>query len=395
MTSNGSAILLTKDTVASYVSQHASDIGVFPPSAALVAESIQGGNVNYAFCVRSTPDGPAVFVKQAPEYVAVFGPDGLPLTSARIEREVAVLREWTDILGEDAKNYLPELYYFDVQNKVFAMEFLRDFSLLDRHLVSSPSPSTETAIATHLGTFLARIHLATHSSKLSPERAAYLTREYENRALRDVQLEYVFGKPYRETTFAADDAFFAEVEALKARYDGANAGNLSLCHGDFHPGSVMVAASRGEDVRVRVIDPEFTVYGPPGLDVGSLLSGYVLGAVRQAYSEAEGEERVDRVRAVCGGAEAAWRSYRSIMIDGGISNELMREIEIETVGFAVAEVCRTALGFAGVRLWLQFDDPDVKEEAVQTSLSIVQRCMTGRHSDGIQGLFDCLAELSQ
>jgi hypothetical protein len=83
------------------------------------------------------------------------------------------------------------------------------------------------------------------------------------------------------------------------------------------------------------------------------------------------------------------------MTNGGISKELMREIEIESVGFAVAEVCRTALGFAGVRLWLQFDDPHVKEEAVQTSLSIVQRCMTGRHKDGIQGLFDCLAELSE
>jgi 5-methylthioribose kinase len=309
-------------------------------------------------------------------------------------------------LGEEAEKYLPELYHFDGENKVFVMEFLRDFTLLDHHLVATPSPATETSLASQLGTFMARTHLATHSSRVSPERAAYLTREYENRALRDIQLEYVFTKAYREVSqatskgFAVDDAFLAEVNALKARYNGeVGAGNMSLCHGDLHPGSVMVKVSRGEDgggdAQVRVIDPEFTVYGPPGLDVGSLLSGYILGAVRQSYSDANKEEKANNVKAICEGAMAAWSSYQSVMTNGGISKELMREIEIESVGFAVAEVCRTALGFAGVRLWLQFDDPHVKEEAVQTSLSIVQRCMTGRHKDGIQGLFDCLAELSE
>jgi 5-methylthioribose kinase len=28
---------------------------------------------------------------------------------------------------------------------------------------------------------------------------------------------------------------------------------------------------------VKIIDPEFVVYGPPGVDLGSLISGYVVG----------------------------------------------------------------------------------------------------------------------
>ena len=43
----------------------------------------------------------------------------------------------------------------------------------------------------------------------------------------------------------------------------------ALCHGDLHPGSIMV----NSDGICKIIDPEFTVYGPPGLDVGSVLSG--------------------------------------------------------------------------------------------------------------------------
>lgn len=395
---NAEAKILTQDTVASFVTQHAFQINVFPPNATLTAEAIQGGNVNFAFCVRSSC-GKAVFVKQAPEYVAVFGPDGLPLTSARIQREVAILKLWTTILGDEADKYLPKVYYFDDANKVFVMEFLEDFELLDHHLVTNPSPSTELSIATQLGEFMAKTHLATHSSKVSSERAAFLTTEYENRALRDIQLEYVFTKAYKEVSeqtskeFKVDDEFLGEINALKARYNGeGGAGNMSLCHGDLHPGSVMVKI--GDDAQVRVIDPEFTVYGPPGLDVGSLLSGYILGAVHQAYANADNEEEKSKtVSSITKGVVASWEKYKSVMTGGGISNELIREIEVESVGFAVAEVCRTALGHAGMRLWLQFDDAKVKDAAVQTALSIVQKCMTARHTEGMQVLFDCLNSL--
>lgn len=398
---NGAPKILTQDTVAAYVTKNASQIGVFPPDATLTADAIQGGNVNFAFCVRSSC-GKAVFVKQAPEYVAVFGPDGLPLTSARIQKEVAILKEWATILGDEAEKYLPNLYYFDDGNKVFVMEFLENYELLDHHLVTNPTPSAELLMATHLGEFMAQTHLATHSSKVSPDRAAFLTTEYENRALRDIQLEYVFTKAYTEDSgqtskeFKVDDKFLSEVNALKARYNGeGGAGNMSLCHGDLHPGSVMVKIGDGGtgDAQVRVIDPEFTIYGPPGLDVGSLLSGYVLAAVHQCYAHDDEGKKKEAVSSITKGVVAAWEKYKSVMAKGGISDELIRETEIESVGYTVAEVCRTALGHAGQRLWLQFDDAGVKEASVQTALSIVQKCMTARHEHGMQVLFDCLNSL--
>ena len=393
------AILLTRDTVADYVTQHASDISVFPPDdATLTAEAIQGGNVNFAFCVRSSSSGKTVFVKQAPEYVAVFGPNGFPLTSTRIEKEVSILKEWNTILGKEADKYVPKLHYFDCQNKVFVMEFLEGFTLLDHHLVTSPDITTDVLIASQLGEFMARTHLATHSSKVSSERAAFFTVEYENRALRDIQLEFVFTKAYKEVSsqtsrgLYVDDQFLSEIDALKARYNGkTGVGNMCLCHGDLHPGSVMVTT--GSDAQVRVIDPEFTVYGPPGLDVGSLLSGYVLAAVHQSHASTDKEVKSEAVAAIVKGVSAAWDTYKESMMRGGMADELIREIEVETVGFAVAEVCRTSLGHAGMRLWLQFDDAEVKEAAVQGALSIVQKCMTERHTAGMQVLIDCLLEL--
>merc|ERR1712238_578784 len=82
-----------------------------------------------------------------------------------------------------------------------------------------------------------------------------------------------------------------QVEVLKQQYNGTDPShtqdnnknnNLVLCHGDLHPGSVMVDQETGS---TKIIDPEFTVYGPAGLDVGSLLSGYCLGYIHQSYCD--------------------------------------------------------------------------------------------------------------
>lgn len=77
--------------------------------------AIEGGNVNYAFCIRFPGlDNKAIFLKQAPEFVAIFGPDGYPLTSERMQREMDVYTEYKQFLGETLdKKYLPEIYYFD------------------------------------------------------------------------------------------------------------------------------------------------------------------------------------------------------------------------------------------------------------------------------------------
>ena len=76
---------------------------------------IQGGNVNYAFCIELPAlANKKLFMKQAPEFVAIFGPDGFPLTSERMQREMDAYSEWKTILGETlSSKYLPDIYYFD------------------------------------------------------------------------------------------------------------------------------------------------------------------------------------------------------------------------------------------------------------------------------------------
>jgi 5-methylthioribose kinase len=75
-------LVLNEESIPSYLAERADAIGVLPPNAILTAKPITGGNVNFAFCVSNTVENgsnspdvrTAVFVKQAPEYVTIFGP---------------------------------------------------------------------------------------------------------------------------------------------------------------------------------------------------------------------------------------------------------------------------------------------------------------------------------
>ena len=49
-------------------------------------------------------------------------------------------------------------------------------------------------MAEGLGEFMGRTHAATHGAVVTPERAESLRSRFENRAMRDVQLEFVFTK---------------------------------------------------------------------------------------------------------------------------------------------------------------------------------------------------------
>jgi S-methyl-5-thioribose kinase len=273
------------------------------------------------------------------------------------------------------------------------MEFLDGYQLLDHVLVemmndSDGGPATAAYhenVAFALGDFMGQTHAKTHTQTIDSERSAYLTSHFENREMRDIQLEFVFSKCYKEATeqqllgLKVTPEFLKEIELLKQQYNGnGQNNNLVLTHGDLHPGSVMVDPQGN----TKVIDPEFTVYGPPGLDVGSLLSGYCLGAIHQAFSG-----NGDAAARIVQGAQAIWKAYRKAMLQGGLSEPVLKEIEIETVGFTVAEVCRTALEFAGGRKWLQFDDAATKAAAQKAALQVVDKCMIARHSGGIELLF--------
>jgi 5-methylthioribose kinase len=258
------------------------------------------------------------------------------------------------------------------------------------------------------------MHAQTHSTQLGAERAAELGSVFENAVLRGIQLEYVFTKAFAETQVASaaaatrdDPAFMAEVEAIKSAYRGDDSDNRALCHGDLHSGSIMSANGNNRDddddcgvvvSQVKVIDPEFAVYAPPGLDVGSLLSGFVLAAIHHAHATDDNNNNGVRLKidALKSGVQGIWSAYTAAMIEGGLSSDVVAQVAADALGFTGCEVMRTALGMAGVR-GFKFDDDSVKAQAEGVAVSIGKRLVMARragaeHSSGIALI---LTEMSQ
>merc|ERR1712151_1218594 len=239
------------------------------------------------------------------------------------------------------------------------MEFLGSFELLQRSLFAG---NADHRIATGMGKIMGILHAQTHCARITSEESKRLTTAYGNETLRGIQLEYVFSKCYREDDRAShlrdDVVFMAEVEKLKDIYRGKQTDNLALCHGDLHAGSVMADTNTGQ---VKIIDPEFAVYGPPGLDVGSLVSTYAMAyCYHKTLNNSAANDLLDAIGKV-------FESYEKTMCDNGICPAQVNQTFEHAVGFAGCEISRTALGMAFERS-LKIEDKTSKAKAEQAAL---------------------------
>lgn len=376
--------LLSVETVVEYTANQLLALGAdnpFPRGSILTAHEIEGGNVNFAFCVKAE-SGQCVFVKQAPDFVKVFGPD-FKLSRERMVLEVSVYSEWESQLSKDVvANFLPRIYTFDLDNMAFIMEFLGSYTLLQESLYAG---NANRGVAAKIGEAMGLIHAKTHCTRITVSEVERLTKAFHNSDLRGIQLEHVFSKPFRESDRAAhlrkDSAFMGQLESIKAKYRGENRSDLALLHGDLHPGSVMADDSAGV---VKIIDPEFAIYGPPGLDVGSLISGYVLAYLFLARAKNDASGSITKA------ISQVWTSYTSAMEANGVTSDILSGIAEDAVCFASCEVARTSLGFAGVRA-LPFSDRALKADADAEALALAYRWIMNREGKGLALILEELA----
>ncbi|CAJ1339133.1 unnamed protein product, partial [Effrenium voratum] len=158
------------------VAVHMRDLPDAPLSigSQLQAEEITGGNLNYAFVVRDD-QGRCVFVKQAPDFIKVIGPEA-KLTRQRMRLEVEVFLEWAR--GAEIARYLPRIWKFDEDAMAFIMDFLGSHQLLQKSLFEGQA---EAGLSGALGKCMALMHARTHCSKLEPLESKRLAEKYENR----------------------------------------------------------------------------------------------------------------------------------------------------------------------------------------------------------------------
>jgi 5-methylthioribose kinase len=139
--------------------------------------------------------------------------------------------------------------------------------------------------AEHISTFMAATLFYTSDLYKTGLEKKTLQAQFINPHLNKIQEDFVYTNPYMESpenrwnpelesevkTVRANTQLKLAIAEMKDQYMTRG---QALIHSDLHTGSIMVNADD-----TRVIDPEFTFYGPMGFDVGALFANLVLNAL--------------------------------------------------------------------------------------------------------------------
>jgi 5-methylthioribose kinase len=269
---------LDDKTVADYVRSRPAAQDLFDKQGALKATEVGDGNLNLVFIVQNerNPDQ-AVVVKQALPFLRVAG-DSWPLTRERMRFESQALLLYNDL----TPGLAPKVYEYDEEMSLVVMEYLGHHEVMRKPLVAR---QRFPHFAEHISTFLAQVLFKTSDLYLTGLEKKTLQASYINPHLCKIQEDFVYTNPYMESPENRwNPEIDAEVKAVRSNTAlKLGIGELkesymthaqALIHSDLHTGSIMVNESD-----TRVIDPEFSFFGPMGYDVGALLSNLVLNYV--------------------------------------------------------------------------------------------------------------------
>ena len=269
--------LLDCDEVISYVKEK----NLFSENADLTVKEIGDGNINYIFKVENKIDGKSIVLKQADK---LLRSSGRPLDLTRSKIEANILRIENDL----APHFVPEIYFYDEIMCVLAMEDISEYKNLRTELMAG---KIFPNFADNISEFLSRTLLLTTDLFMNKFEKKKNVKEFINPELCDISECLVFTEPYdnnrnrniitagnkefvENTLYKNEDLHFA---ILKLREKFMNY-SQSLIHGDLHSGSIFI-----NEKGIKIIDPEFSFYGPMAYDIGNVIGNLYFPLYRAQF----------------------------------------------------------------------------------------------------------------
>ena len=344
------------------------------------AREVGDGNLNLIFIVTGESGASAV-IKQALPYVRLVG-EGWPLTIDRNRLE----REAFAVYAPLVPDLLPHIFHSDDALALFIMEDLSRLEVVRGGMVGMrPFPRlagdiarfcAETAI--HTSDF----HLTSADKKRAVQRAI-------NPELCKITEDLVLTDPFFDApSNSYEPALQPDLDDLWA--DGraqANVASLryafatraeALLHGDLHTGSVM-----GSPAETKIVDPEFSFYGPIGFDIGMFIANLFLSAVSH-HTQCRNDVERRYAWTMLDAATETWSTFREradrLLADAPVwqltataRTEFLTQILRDAVGYAGAEMIRRTVGLARVADLEKIEDMAVRVRAKSLAIRIGQR----------------------
>ena len=371
--------LLDCDEVISYVKEK----NLFPENANLTVKEIGDGNINYIFKVENKIDGKSIVLKQADK---LLRSSGRPLDLTRSKIEANILR----IENNLAPHFVPEIYFYDEIMCVLAMEDISEYKNLRTELVAG---KIFPNFADNISEFLSRTLLLTTDLFMDKFEKKKNVKEFINPELCDISECLVFTEPYdnnknrniittgneefvENMLYKNEDLHFA---ILKLREKFMNY-SQSLIHGDLHSGSIFI-----NEKGIKIIDPEFSFYGPMAYDIGNVIGNLYFPLYRAKFFMEDSKKKEEFINWLekcildipilfSEKCKLLWEKYSN---DKLLKNKKFRDYYIENIvkdslAYAGTEIIRRTVGDAKV---LELTSLETSEKKLELERRLINKAI--------------------
>lgn len=371
--------LLDCDEVISYVKEK----NLFSENANLTVKEIGDGNINYIFKVENKIDGKSIVLKQADK---LLRSSGRPLDLTRSKIEANILR----IENNLAPHYVPEIYFYDEIMCVLAMEDISEYKNLRTELIAG---KIFPNFADNISEFLSRTLLLTTDLFMNKFEKKKNVKEFINPELCDISECLVFTEPYdnnknrniitigneefvENMLYKNEDLHFA---ILKLREKFMNY-SQSLIHGDLHSGSIFI-----NEKGIKIIDPEFSFYGPMAYDVGNVIGNLYFPLYRAKFFMEDSKKKEEFINWLekcildipilfSEKCKLLWEKYSN---DKLLKNKKFRDYYIENIvkdslAYAGTEIIRRTVGDAKV---LELTSLETSEKKLELERRLINKAI--------------------
>lgn len=371
--------LLDCDEVISYVKEK----NLFSENADLTVKEIGDGNINYIFKVENKIDGKSIVLKQADK---LLRSSGRPLDLTRSKIEANILR----IENNLAPHYVPEIYFYDEIMCVLAMEDISEYKNLRTELIAG---KIFPNFADNISEFLSRTLLLTTDLFMNKFEKKKNVKEFINPELCDISECLVFTEPYdnnknrniittgneefvENMLYKNEDLHFA---ILKLREKFMNY-SQSLIHGDLHSGSIFI-----NEKGIKIIDPEFSFYGPMAYDIGNVIGNLYFPLYRAKFFMEDSKKKEEFINWLekcildipilfSEKCKLLWEKYSN---DKLLKNKKFRDYYIENIvkdslAYAGTEIIRRTVGDAKV---LELTSLETSEKKLELERRLINKAI--------------------
>ena len=372
--------LLDCDEVISYVKEK----NLFLENDDLTVKEIGDGNINYIFKVENKIDGKSIVLKQADK---LLRSSGRPLDLTRSKIEANILR----IENNLAPHFVPEIYFYDEIMCVLAMEDISEYKNLRTELIAG---KIFPNFADNISEFLSRTLLLTTDLFMNKFEKKKNVKEFINPELCDISECLVFTEPYdnnrnrniitagnkefvENTLYKNEDLHFA---ILKLREKFMNY-SQSLIHGDLHSGSIFI-----NEKGIKIIDPEFSFYGPMAYDIGNVIGNLYFPLYRAKFFMEDSKKKEEFINWLekcildipilfSKKCKLLWEKYSD---DKLLKNRKFRDYYIENIvkdslAYAGTEIIRRTVGDAKV---LELTNLETSEKKLELEKELISKAIS-------------------